>query len=78
MDAQLIANIVVLVALVALVAGTPDPAEAHTVAGVQPTNYRSEIVAVTPSVAGLPKASTDPASVTGRGANPAITSGRSV
>src|SRR5438552_3023202 len=36
-----------------VVAGTTAPADAHTVAGVQPTNYRSEIVAVTPSVAGL-------------------------
>ncbi|TML60205.1 MAG: hypothetical protein E6G17_10330 [Actinobacteria bacterium] len=41
------------VVAVVLVAGTPAPAEAHTVAGVQPTNYRSEILAVTPAVAGL-------------------------
>lgn len=39
----------VAVAVVAVVAAAAAPADAHTVTGVQPTNYRSEILGITPA-----------------------------
>ena len=42
-----------LVAALALPTLLAEPASAHTVAGVQPTNYRSEIVSVEPAFAGV-------------------------
>jgi len=43
----------VVAAAAAVIVGTAQPASAHTIGGVQATNYRSEIIAVTPAVPGL-------------------------
>ena len=49
-----VASVVAAVAAAAAVlVGTAQPASAHTIGGVQATNYRSEILAVTPSLPGL-------------------------
>ena len=46
-------SIATLVIVVGALLASAAPASAHTVTGVQPTNYRSDILAITPPTPGL-------------------------